>query len=82
MKKGILYLILFVLVKLTYGFHIVGGEIEFETLEVGRYKISLVQYRDVAQTDNTEYEDNITVVIFSNKDNQSIRAFNLFLISN
>ena len=81
MKKGILYLILFVLVKLTYGFHIVGGEIEFETLEVGRYKISLVQYRDAAQTDNTEYEDNITVVIFSNKDNQSIRAFNLFLIS-
>lgn len=50
-----------------FGFHIVGGEIEFETLEGGLYRINLIQYRDEAQTDNQVYEETITVYIFSNR---------------
>lgn len=64
-----------------YGFHIVGGEIEFKTLDVGLYRISLIQYRDEAQQENTFYEPSITVHIFSNKDNERVGVYELFRVS-
>lgn len=53
----------------SFGWHIVGGEIEFVTIEPGRYKINLIQYRDAAQQNNTVYEDGLTVYIYSKKTN-------------
>lgn len=81
MKKGILYFGLFILLRMAQAFHIVGGEIEFRTLDVGLYRISLIQYRDAAQTDNTFFEDEINVVIFSNKDNSRVGEYFLNLVS-
>jgi hypothetical protein len=79
MKRGIVYLFLFVLVRLAYCWHIVGGEIEFETVEVGLYKITLIQYRDAAQTENQFYENSLAVALFSNKTNERIETFTLAL---
>ena len=81
MKKGILYLGLFILIHIAHAYHIVGGEIEFRTLGVGLYRISLIQYRDAAQTDNTFFESSIDVVIFSNKDNSRVGEYFLDRVS-
>lgn len=63
-------------------YHIVGGEIEFITLEPGRYRINLIQYRDEAQDENNVYLDSYTVYIFSNKEgeNEVIRTVTVSLV--
>ncbi len=50
-------------------FHIVGGELTFETIRPGLYRIILIQYYDEAQTINNTYDALARVHIFSNKDN-------------
>lgn len=47
--------------------HIVGGEIEFITIEPGRYRINLIQYRDDAQDENDVIIDQYTVYLFANR---------------
>lgn len=59
------------------GDHIVGGELEFITLEQGLYRINLIQYRDEAQTENTVIVDQYEVHIFSNKDDQLVSIHEL-----
>ena len=49
-------------------FHIVGGEISFETIRPGLYRITLIQYYDEAQTQNNTYDAFASVYMFSNKD--------------
>ena len=49
-------------------YHIVGGEIEFETVSAGEYQIKLVQYFDRFQTDNPNPEGQVQVYIFRNSD--------------
>lgn len=63
------------------GYHIVGGEIEFITIEPGRYRINLIQYRDEAQTNNPDADVSVVVTLFSNKDHERIQRFTLPLIS-
>ncbi|MEQ8473649.1 MAG: gliding motility-associated C-terminal domain-containing protein [Marinoscillum sp.] len=78
--KKILLLTGFLLLYGTgFGFHIVGGEIEFSTLDVGLYRINLIQYRDEAQTDNTFYEEAITLHIFSSKTDERVSIHTLRL---
>lgn len=48
--------------------HIVGGELEFITIEPGRYRINLIQYRDDAQQENNVIIDTYTVYVFANSD--------------
>ncbi len=57
--------------------HIVGGEIEFITISPGVYKIRLIQYRDENQDINSVVEQNVTVALFSNKDNERISNLRL-----
>lgn len=61
--------------RLAFGFHIVGGEIEFITINPGVYKINLIQYRDAAQQENIVYETSIELYMFSNLDNRLVRRF-------
>ena len=49
-------------------YHIVGGEIEFEMISSGEYRINLVQYFDRFQTDNPNPENQVRVYIFRNSD--------------
>lgn len=77
MKKYLLSFAMTILSMVVYGFHIVGGEIEFQTLDVGLYRISLIQYRDEVQQENTFYEQTITVHIFSNEDDSQIGIYEL-----
>ncbi len=77
MKKHLLSFAMTILSMVVYGFHIVGGEIEFQTLDVGLYRISLIQYRDEVQQENTFYEQTITVHIFSNEDDSQIGIYEL-----
>ena len=49
-------------------YHIVGGEIEFEMVSAGEYRINLVQYFDRFQTDNPNPESQVRVYIFRNSD--------------
>lgn len=61
--------------------HIVGGEIEFITIEPGSYRINLIQYRDEAQTLNPTPDLSVLVYIFSNKDHRFVGSYTLPLTS-
>lgn len=50
--------------------HIVGGEMELVHLNNNNYRLSLIQYRDAIQQENTVIEPYIIVRIFRKKDNQ------------
>ena len=77
MKKYLLSFVMTISSMVVFGFHIVGGEIEFQTLDVGLYRISLIQYRDEVQQENTFYEPSIIVNIFSNKDHSRVGIYEL-----
>lgn len=79
MKKIALLFCVLTLVLPLHANHIVGGEIEFITIEPGRYRINLIQYRDEAQTENTpdDIDGSVTVSLFSNKDNRFITELTL-----
>ncbi len=68
MKRILLFIILFEFCFASDAFHIVGGEISFETIRPGIYRITLIQYYDEAQTDNNTYDAFARVHMFSNKD--------------
>ena len=74
--KKILYLILLWAHSAT-AWHIVGGEIEFITLQAGRYKINVIQYFDAAQTENPGPEGMITVFIYRNADDEFMSSHDL-----
>ncbi|MFT4834048.1 MAG: gliding motility-associated-like protein [Marinoscillum sp.] len=78
MKKIFLFVLLAGFVFSGQAFHIVGGEIEFITLQAGRYQINLIQYKDEAQTENDQYDQSVRVAMFSNKDNRQVGSFVLF----
>ncbi|MFY0605128.1 MAG: gliding motility-associated C-terminal domain-containing protein [Cyclobacteriaceae bacterium] len=75
MKKLIVYIIAILSVCFAQAFHIVGGEIEFLTLEPGRYRVTLIQYKDEAQTENPFYDPDLVVAIYSNKDDSQVGSF-------
>ncbi len=75
MKKHFLFVLLGLLVFSGQSFHIVGGEIEFITKQAGRYQINLIQYKDEAQKDNPTYDDQVRLVMFSNKDHRQVGSF-------
>ena len=52
----------------SFGFHIVGGEIEFLTMGDGQYEIRVIQYFDRDQTQNPQPEEFVEVFIFRNID--------------
>ena len=65
--KRILFILSVILINTpASAYHIVGGEIEFITIEPGRYRINLIQYRDEAQTNNPTPDGSVTVVLFKN----------------
>lgn len=64
-----------------YAFHIVGGEIEFITVEPGHYRINLIQYFDKAQNDNPGPDPTVTIYIFSNKDDRFISSHTIPFLS-
>ncbi|XOV91470.1 MAG: gliding motility-associated C-terminal domain-containing protein [Bacteroidota bacterium] len=71
MKKFLSFIICTFLFLSCKSFHIVGGEMSFETIKPGVYKITLIQYYDEAQTINNTYDGAASVYIFSNKDNSN-----------
>ncbi len=75
MKKLILYILASFTLLTTEAFHIVGGEIEFITLEPGLYRVNMIQYKDEAQQDNQTYDASVTLAMYSNKDDREIRRF-------
>jgi len=81
MKKFSLFICALMLFYGLEAFHIVGGEIEFITIEPGVYRINLIQYRDEAQQQNTEPDPSVTVYIYSNKDNRLVSTHLLPLSS-
>ena len=68
MKRILPFIILLIFCHSVDAFHIVGGEISFETIRPGIYRITLIQYYDEAQTQNNTYDAFATVHMFSNKD--------------
>ena len=66
--KNIFYVIIIFMTMPTTAYHIVGGEIEFEMVSAGEYRINLVQYFDRFQTDNPNPENQVRVYIFRNSD--------------
>jgi len=68
MKRFLPFIILLEFCFTIDAFHIVGGEISFETISPGTYRITLIQYYDEAQTDNNTYDAIASVHMFSNKD--------------
>lgn len=77
MKKIFLTTIALLVAFWLHAFHIVGGEIEFITLEPGSYRINLIQYRDEAQDQNPSPDAEVTVYIFSNKTDELISVHTL-----
>ncbi|MEQ9220933.1 MAG: gliding motility-associated C-terminal domain-containing protein [Cyclobacteriaceae bacterium] len=77
MKRFLLFITVFILWYTTEAFHIVGGEISFETIRPGLYRITLIQYYDEAQTDNNTYDAFASVHMFSNKDGSTKAIINL-----
>jgi hypothetical protein len=67
--KKLVYLFCF-MAHGAYAFHIVGGEIEFITLQPGRYQINVVQYFDEAQQENPGPEAAVEVYIFRSSDDE------------
>ncbi|MFY0599648.1 MAG: gliding motility-associated C-terminal domain-containing protein [Cyclobacteriaceae bacterium] len=72
MKKILILLSLSVAWISAKSFHIVGGEIEFITIRPGLYQVNLIQYRDEAQDQNNSIQPNVTLRLFSNKDDQPV----------
>ncbi len=68
MKRILPLILLLIFAGAANAFHIVGGEISFETIRPGIYRITLIQYYDEAQTQNNTYDAFATVHMFSNKD--------------
>ena len=66
--KNIFSVIVIFITLPTMSYHIVGGEIEFEMVSSGEYRINLVQYFDRFQTDNPNPENQVRVYIFRNSD--------------
>ena len=66
--KNIFSVIIIFITLPTMAYHIVGGEIEFEMVSPGEYRINLVQYFDRFQTDNPNPENQVRVYIFRNSD--------------
>ncbi len=81
MKKSLFGLISILLSVQALSYHIVGGEIEFITIEPGLYRISLIQYRDEAQLNNPNPDESVTVTMFSNRTHETMRTFFLPLVS-
>lgn len=76
------YLLLFLLVcmcsHVANANHIVGGGIELVHLSGSNYKLSLIQYRDAIQQENTVIEPYITVRIFRQGDNRVVKDVVLY----
>ena len=66
--KNIFSVIIIFMTMPAMAYHIVGGEIEFEMVSAGEYRINLVQYFDRFQTDNPNPENQVRVYIFRNSD--------------
>ncbi len=77
MNRFFLLILLLGLFYSSKAFHIVGGEMSFETIAPGTYRITLVQYYDEAQTLNNTYDQSANVHIFSNRDNSRKVVINL-----
>lgn len=58
--------------------HIVGGGIELVHVSGSSYKLSLIQYRDAIQQENTVIEPYITVRVFRKRDNHIVKDVVLY----
>lgn len=58
--------------------HIVGGEMEMVHLNNYNYQLSLIQYRDAIQQENTVIEPYIIVRVFRKRDNRVMRDIVLY----
>ncbi|MGB3468240.1 MAG: hypothetical protein WBA74_23340, partial [Cyclobacteriaceae bacterium] len=81
MKKFCLLLGLLITSTISYGFHIVGGEIELIYVNGSTYKLNLIQYFDRAQNDNPGPDGAVTVYIYRSSDDQFMRSFALPFVS-
>lgn len=81
MKKIIIFIYCISAWLWSSAWHIVGGEIEFITIEPGVYRINLIQYFDRAQDDNPGPDPSVTVYLFSNgyadREEAFMRSFTL-----
>jgi hypothetical protein len=78
-KYSLLFLLLITSMIWVKSFHIVGGEIEFITIQPGLYQINLLQYKDEFQQQNTSYDPSLFVAFYSNKDSSLVHSDTLLL---
>ncbi|MFY0686592.1 MAG: gliding motility-associated C-terminal domain-containing protein [Cyclobacteriaceae bacterium] len=79
MKRISFLFVCFLLAWRLNAFHIVGGEIEFITEEIGLYRLNVIQYFDELQNRNQGPEPQIAVYIYNNRTHEVVHTQQLSL---